>query len=62
MGLDREIEAMRRRLNKIVPQVRPPQLKFLVFNEGEKNPTSGSQWELSCMIERKPEGWIDKEH
>ena len=55
MGLDREIEAMRR-------QVQPPQLKFVIFNEGEKNPTSGSQWELSCMIEKKPEDWIDKEH
>ena len=53
MGLDRELEAMRRRLNRIAPIKSPPELKVHVFNEGEKNPTSGSQWELSIMVEKK---------
>ena len=26
-----------------------------LFKEGEKNPTSGSQWELSIMVESKKE-------
>ena len=53
MGLERELEAIRRRVRKIAKVENPPELKVHVFNEGEKNPTSGSPWELSIMVENK---------
>ena len=53
MGLERELEALRRRVKRVAPVKSPPELKIHVFNEGEKNPTSGSQWELSIMVEKK---------
>ena len=53
MSLERELEALRRRVKRVAPIAAPPELKVHVFNEGEKNPTSGSQWELSIMIEKK---------
>jgi hypothetical protein len=37
MGLERELEAMRRRLNRIAPSVSPPELKFNIFNELRKS-------------------------
>ena len=43
MGLERELEAMRRRLNRVAPIKSPPELKFNIFNESDyknkKNPT-----------------------
>ena len=53
MGLERELEAIRRRVRKIAKVENPPELKVHIFNEGEKNPTSGSPWELSIMVEKK---------
>ena len=53
MGLERELEAIRRRVRKIAKVENPPELSIHIFNEGEKNPTSGSPWELSIMIEKK---------
>jgi hypothetical protein len=53
MGIERELEAIRRRVRKIAKVENPPELSVHVFNEGEKNPTSGSPWELSIMIEKK---------
>ena len=53
MGLERELEALRRRVKRVAPIGAPPDLKLHVFQEGEKNPTSGSLWELSIMIENK---------
>ena len=35
MGLDRELEAMRRRLNRIAPIKSPPELKMNIFSEEE---------------------------
>ena len=61
MGLDRELEAMRRRLNRIAPLKSPPKLKFNIFNESDyknkKNPLAESQWELNLIVEEKPENW-----
>tara|TARA_R100001015_G_C4496759_1_gene72582 strand:- start:398 stop:586 length:189 start_codon:yes stop_codon:yes gene_type:complete len=60
MGLDRELEAMRRRLNKIAPIVSPPELKMNIYSEEEwdnKKPTSKSQWEIDLVIEKKPDNW-----
>jgi len=53
MGLERELEAIRRRVRKIAKVENPPELKMHIYQEGEKNPTSGSPWELSIMIEKK---------
>ena len=55
MGLERELEALRRRVQRVAPLKSPPELKVHVFKEGNKNPTSGSQWELSIMVESKKE-------
>ena len=55
MGLERELEALRRRVQRVAPVASPPELKIHVFQEGKKNPTSGSQWELSIMVESKKE-------
>ena len=61
MGLERELEAMRRRLNRIAPSVSPPELKVNIFNESDyknkKIPLSESKWELNLIIEEKPENW-----
>ena len=55
MGIDIQIDSARRRLNRLAPVLSPPELTVHVFKEGEKNPTSGSQWELSIMVESKKE-------
>ena len=58
MALDREIEAMRRKLLQIAPVVDPPTLKMNVYTQEEwnnKKPTSKSQWELDLVIESKPD-------
>ena len=55
MGIDIQIDTARRRLNRLAPVLSPPELTVHVFKEGEKNPTSGSQWELSIMVESKKE-------
>ena len=56
MGLDRELEAMRRRLNRIAPIKSPPELKMSIYSEQawkNKKPTSKSQWEIDLVIEEK---------
>ena len=56
MGLDREIEALRRRVKRIAPIAAPPELKMNIYSEEEwnnKKPTSKSQWELDLIIEEK---------
>ena len=60
MGLDRELEAMRRRLNRIAPIKSPPELKMNILTQQEwnnKKPTDRSQWELDLIIEDKPSDW-----
>ena len=60
MGLERELEAMRRRLNRIAPIKSPPELKMNILTQQEwnnKKPTDRSQWELDLIIEDKPSDW-----
>ena len=60
MGIERELEAMRRRLNRIAPIKSPPDLKMNILTEEEwnnKKPTEQSQWELNLIIEDKPSDW-----
>ena len=57
MALDREIEAMRRKLLQMVPVIDPPTLRMNVHTQEEwdnKKPTSKSQWEIDLVIESKP--------
>ena len=52
MGLERDIAAMRRRLNKIVPQIQPPELKMHIIGANDPIP-SASPWEMILRIEDK---------
>ena len=56
MGLERELEALRRRVKRVAPLAAPPELTMNVFSEEEwnnKKPTSKSQWVLNLIIEEK---------
>ena len=53
MSLSAAIESAKRRARKIIKVESPPDLTVHVYNEGEKNPTGGSPWELSIMVEKK---------
>ena len=52
MGLDRDIAAMRRRLNKIVPQIQPPELKITVIGASDPVPAH-TAWEMVIRVEEK---------
>ena len=52
MGLERDIAAMRRRLNKIVPQIQPPELKMTVIGASEPVPAH-TAWEMIVRVEDK---------
>ena len=52
MGLERDIAAMRRRLNKIVPQIQPPALKMHVIGASEPVPAH-TVWEMVVRVEDK---------
>ena len=54
MGLERDIAAMRRRLNKIVPQIQPPELKMNVISGSDPVPAP-SPWAMTIYIENKKE-------
>ena len=54
MGLERDIAAMRRRLNKIVPMVHPPELSVTVISGSDPVPAP-SPWNLTIYIESKKE-------
>ena len=56
MSLERELEALRRRVKRIAPLAAPPELKMNIYSEKEwnnKKPTSKSQWEIDLVIEEK---------
>ena len=50
MSTNREIEALRRRLNKLVPIIQPPELKLHIIGVNDPIPTS-SPWELIIRVE-----------
>ena len=52
MGLERDIAAMRRRLNKIVPQIQPPELKIHVISASDPDPAH-TVWEMVIRVEDK---------
>ncbi len=56
MSLERELEGLKRKINRITPKVNPPELKMNIFSEDEwnnKKPTKQSPWELNLVIEDK---------
>ena len=56
MDFSRDLDAYKRRLNKIAPAVNPPELKMNIYSEEEwnnKKPTRQSKWELNLVIEEK---------
>ena len=52
MSTSREIEALRKRLNRIVPIVSPPELKLHILGANDPIPTT-SPWELIIKVEDK---------
>ena len=50
MSTRRELEALRKRLNQLVPMIQPPELKLHVIGANDPIPTS-SPWELIIRIE-----------
>ena len=52
MGLERELSSLRRRLNKIVPMVQPPELKIHVINASDPVPAH-TVWEMVIRVEEK---------
>ena len=56
MDLTRDIDSIKRRLNKVAPRVDPPKLKMNIFTEEEwnnKKPIEEDQWALTLIIEEK---------
>ena len=54
MSTRREIEALRKRLNKIVPIISPPDLSVTVISGDDPVPDP-SPWNLTIYIESKKE-------
>ena len=52
MSTSRELEALRRRLNKIVPLISPPELSVTVISGDDPVPDP-SPWNLTIYIESK---------
>ena len=58
MNIDRELQRLQERVNRISLGKRPPALRMIVINEknGEVPPDEDelSQWDLICKIQKKP--------
>jgi hypothetical protein len=54
MSTRRELEALRRRLSKILPIVQPPELSMTVISGDDPMPDP-SPWNLTLYIESKKE-------
>lgn len=54
MSTRRELEAIRRRLNKIVPIISPPELSITVISGDDPVPEF-SPWNMTIYIETKAE-------
>ena len=55
MSLNREIEAIKKRLAKVGKVAKPPKLSVNVYQEGQGEPNIDSPWVLNVMVENKPE-------
>ena len=50
MGLERDIRSMRKRLNKIVPLVQPPELKMHIIGANDPVPAT-TAWAMVLRVE-----------
>ena len=55
MSLNREIEAIKKRLAKVGKVANPPKLSVNVYQEDQGEPNIDSPWVLNVMVENKPE-------
>ena len=53
MSMNREIEALKKRLAKVGPVARPPKLRMNCYQEGQGEPID-SPWVLNLMVENRP--------
>ena len=53
MGIDREIQHLARRLNKISPIISPPTLRVITQSSEEPEPEGLGPWDLLVLIEPK---------
>ena len=52
MGLSKELEALKRRANRAALATQMPEIKILVYHEGDE-PPAHKPWQLRIMIERR---------
>ena len=53
MSMNREIEALKKRLARVAPIAKPPNLSMNVYQEGQGEPIE-SPWVLNLMVENRP--------
>ena len=53
MSMNREIEALKKRLARVAPIATPPKLSMNVYQEGQGEP-SEAPWVLNLMVENRP--------
>ena len=53
MGLSKELEALKRRVNRAALATRMPDIEILIYHEGDEIPEASSDWAISVMIEQK---------
>ena len=53
MSMNREIEALKKRLARVAPIPKPPKLSMNVYQEGQGEPID-SPWVLNLMVENRP--------
>ena len=53
MSMNREIDAIKKRLARVVPIAKPPTLRMHCYQEGEGEPIE-SPWVLNLMVENPP--------
>tara|TARA_B100000674_G_C37401246_1_gene716372 strand:+ start:90 stop:260 length:171 start_codon:yes stop_codon:yes gene_type:complete len=51
--MNREIDALKKRLARVVPIAKPPTLRMHCYQEGEGEPIE-SPWVLNLMVENPP--------
>ena len=54
MGLNREIEALKKRLAKVAPIASPPKLSMNIIQAGSGVEPIDSPWVLNLFVEGKP--------
>ena len=53
MSMNREIEALKKRLARVAPIAKPPKLSMNVYQEDQGEPIE-SPWVLNLMVENRP--------